>query len=97
MNKKAETETDMAAWEETGRLLNELVPELNLRLLLETEPSTRLLWVDSITVTAYEPAPVIECPKSRSFAKTFIKGDGPAGRIWKRLIGMSDKPRFFKK
>ncbi len=97
MSKKAETETDMAAWEETERLLNELVPELNLRLLLETEPSTRLLWVDSVTVTAYEAAPVTECPKSRSLLKTFIKGGGPAGRIWKRLIGTADKPRFFKK
>lgn len=95
MNKKAETDT--TAREETERLLNELVPELNLRLLLETEPSTRLLWVDSVTVTAYEAASVTECPKSRSFIKTLIKEGGPAGRIWKRLIGMSDKPRSFKK
>lgn len=97
MSKKAETKTDMAAREETERLLNELVPELNLRLLLETEPSARLLWVDSVTVTAYESAPVTECPKSRSLLKPFIKEDGPAGRIWKRLIGTADKPRFFKK
>lgn len=93
----AETETNTAAWEEIEHLLNGLVPELNFRLFLETESSTKLLWVESITVTAYESAPIIDCPKSWNFSDVFLKGEGLVGQIWKRLTRMQDKLRSFKK
>lgn len=64
------------AWEEVQRFLTQLLPEINLRLLLETEPAeektlqieqekiflppARLLWVESVTVTSYQSVPVIE-------------------------------------
>ena len=63
------------------KFFEELLPEWNLRLLLETETAKitaasppQLLWVDSITVTAYEPA-----PSKRTFGNL-------AGRIWNRFM-----------
>jgi len=96
-NQTKEPETKITAREKTERLLGGLVPELNFRLFLETEPSARLLWVEAITVTAYESAPLTECPESRSPSDALLRGDGTAGRLWKRLTRMQDKLRSFKK
>lgn len=77
---------DTAEREKIEQLLAELLPELNLRLFLETEVSTRLLWVEAVTVTAYQGAPLKEQPGKPGFI-----------RRWKRLTGMLARPRSFKK
>lgn len=63
----AEQRKDMEAWKETEEFFKGLLPELNLRLLLETDSSPRILWVESITITAYEAAPVLESPGNWNF------------------------------
>ncbi len=74
------------------QFLEELLPELNLRLLLEIEPEERLLWVESVTLMEYHSAPVkeeirqVEDPEE---SKEFISGKrGLTGWISNRLMGL---------
>lgn len=53
MNKRHET-VEIAGKEKVQQHLTQLLPELNLRLLLETEAcSGNILWVEAVTVTGY--------------------------------------------
>lgn len=94
--------------EETQRFLTQLIPEINLRLLLETEAlSGRILWVESVTVTAYQSAPVKKssgkgvCFRKRLPAPgdtgTEAQTGSPSGRMWHRLMGMLGKALSLKK
>lgn len=80
MNRKSQ-KADMT--EEIGEFLEALIPELNLRLLLEMEPSTELLWVESITVTAYESV--------QEGSSALCRLGSRIGRIWNRLTGLRSK------
>lgn len=97
---KAEA-AEAAAEKEIREFFTGLIPEINLRLLLDLETETesagtewgnftvlpqRLLWVEAVTVTAYQAAP----QKKKGGKPGFI-------RPWKRLIGMWVRPRSFKK
>lgn len=64
---------------------SELIPELNLRLLMEeletpSAPSARILWVEGTTVTAYEAAPVKDLLRISVFSD-------PLRKIMNRLMG----------
>lgn len=75
--------------EELRRALTEIIPELNLRLLLDMEPDSKLLWVESVTVTAYESAP--------AGLSGLFRSSGRVGRIWNYLTGLWAKARSLKK
>lgn len=69
---------------EIKQYLTGLLPEWNLRLLMETDASAKeVLWVESVTVTAYQSAPET----------------GASGKLnfWKRFLGRWDFSRFLKK
>lgn len=68
--------------------LTQLLPELNLRILLETESSEKLLWVESAAVTVYQPA---------SERKNHAKKQTWTGWLWNRLMGMTGLSRTLKK
>lgn len=81
--KEAETVNEEKAKEEAVKEVIEqfftrLLPEINLHLLLdmETMAQDRLLWVEAITVTAYQKVPLIEQLQKPGII-----------RIWKRLMG----------
>lgn len=66
--------------------LTELLPEWNLRLLMETELSAEtVLWVESVTVTAYHSVPEAEEAKKKSGFWRWLAH--LLGRIRKYLIG----------
>ncbi len=86
--------------------LHRLLPELNLRLLLETEDSCHsVLWVESVSVTAYQFVSAQRSsgkPKSSIAAATGDMGiaskhDSPAGRMLYRLMGIFGSGRALKK
>lgn len=83
MNRKSQ-KADMT--EEIGEFLEALIPELNLRLLLEMKPSPELLWVESITVTAYESV--------QEGSSALYRLSSRIGRIWNRLMGLRSKSPF---
>lgn len=90
MNRK-QWQTDMAektpgqAADELQQYLVQLLPEWNLRLLAESKFLTEeILWVESVTVTAYHSAPAKE-------------SSGKPGRIGKYLMGMLGQARSLKK
>ena len=100
--KKAEDAQQAAAKEEIRQFFIRLLPEINLRLLLDMEPevtesvkmgcdnfvvfSQRLLWLEAVTVTAYQPASAKEQSKKPGFM-----------RIWKRLTKAPGSPCSFQK
>lgn len=84
---------DRTAEEEIREFFTGLIPEMNLRLLLDMKTEAaddsfpeRLLWVESITLTDYEPASAIQSPPVLEVIQP-----------WKRLIGMLNRQCSFKK
>lgn len=64
-----------AAKKEIQRYFVRLIPEINLRLLLDMEPPT-ILWVEAITVTGFQAASCATESKGRRFIpmwRNFIK------------------------
>lgn len=63
-----------AAKEEIQIFLTQLLPELNFRLLLETEsPFSGLLWVESIIVTDYKFIPATKSNKKKEIFRKRLK------------------------
>ncbi|MCM1185763.1 MAG: hypothetical protein NC251_04725 [Lachnoclostridium sp.] len=76
--KSQEEEEQLITRELLEQYLAEMIPDCNLKLLGEGETvSGRLLWVDSITVTAYEAAPY---SGKQSFCRNY--GRQILQRIW---------------
>lgn len=85
MNRK-DKQADMT--EEIEQLLTDLIPELNLRLIMDMEYVPNILWVESITVTACE-----------SVSGRPSAGSGPggvAGRLRSIFTGFTGRARFLK-
>lgn len=82
MGWKRTTSKEQLKQEDLEQYFTELLPELNLRLLLEAGPETffasasGVLWVENITVTAWKSPPV-----------NFFR---PAGRIKKYLMRLRE-------
>ncbi|MCD7836901.1 MAG: hypothetical protein LUG83_09710 [Lachnospiraceae bacterium] len=74
---------------EIDEFFTELIPELNLRLLLDIEPAYGTLWVEEIIVTACEAAP----------EETFVlsKTGGRIRRLRNCLTGLWAKVCSLKK
>lgn len=73
MNKRQKKTDRKEAAEETAkkeiqRYFVRLIPEINLRLLLDMEPPT-ILWVEDITVLGYQAAPCAAKPKRLQFTR----------------------------
>lgn len=90
MNRTAKFQEDSAVCEEVQQYLAQLVPQLNFRLLMETDLSSRsFLWVEAVTVTEYQSAPAADACASGT--------ESLPGRIWNRLMGMLGRARSLKK
>lgn len=88
MNKKRMKADGAAEREEIQQCLTQLPLELNFRLLLQTEVfSQEILWVESVTVTSYQPTPV---------KKQFQETDSLSGWMWNHLTEMLGKSIFLR-
>lgn len=80
MNKRSgkADEKNAEVKEEIEQFFAKLLPEINLRLLLDMEimAGNRILWVESVTVTACQNVKLLEKAQEPGII-----------RIWKRLIG----------
>lgn len=62
----------MVTEEEIKQYLTRLLPEWNLRLLTDTSANV-VLWVESVTVTAYQSAPETESSGKLNLWNRFIQ------------------------
>lgn len=85
MNRK-DKQADMT--EEIEQFLTELIPELNLRLIMDMEYVPNILWVESITVTA--------CESASGRPSAGLGPGGAAGRLRSILMGLMGRARFLK-
>lgn len=64
----------MVTEEEIKQYLTRLLPEWNLRLLTDTDTSANMvLWIESVTVTAYQSAPETESSGKLNLWNRFIQ------------------------
>lgn len=95
MNKKKRQQ--VMTEEEITRYLTCLIPEWNLRLLTDTDISANVvLWVESVTVTAYQSAPEAKLFEKLNLWKRFARFLS-AGADKKMSYGNAGHSRSLKK